>query len=30
MEDSLTLFIKWAFKEGEKKRYPHLVDIGRE
>jgi len=30
MEDSLSLFIKWTFKEGEEKKYPHLVDIGRE
>ncbi|GAU30040.1 hypothetical protein TSUD_332090 [Trifolium subterraneum] len=30
LEDSLSLFIKWAFKEGEESRYPHLVNIARE
>ncbi|RDY03728.1 Disease resistance protein RGA2, partial [Mucuna pruriens] len=30
MEDSLSLFVKWAFKEGEEKKYPYLVNIGRE
>ncbi|CAJ2671449.1 unnamed protein product [Trifolium pratense] len=30
LEDSLSLFVKWAFKEGEESRYPHLVNIGRE
>ncbi|KAK7285598.1 hypothetical protein RJT34_20374 [Clitoria ternatea] len=29
-EDSLSLFVKWAFKEGEEKKYPFLVNIGRE
>ncbi|XP_020213510.1 putative disease resistance protein RGA3 [Cajanus cajan] len=29
-EDSLSLFVKWAFKEGEEKKHPHLVNIGRE
>ncbi|CAJ1911594.1 unnamed protein product [Sphenostylis stenocarpa] len=29
-EHSLSLFIKWAFKEGEEKKHPRLVDIGRE
>ncbi|WVZ05688.1 hypothetical protein V8G54_019034 [Vigna mungo] len=29
-EDSLSLLVKWAFKEGEKEKYPHLVNIGRE
>ncbi|XP_068472695.1 putative disease resistance protein RGA3 [Phaseolus vulgaris] len=29
-EDSLSLFVKWAFKEGVEKRYPYLIDIGRE
>ncbi|XP_029126793.1 putative disease resistance protein RGA4 isoform X2 [Cajanus cajan] len=29
-EDSLSLFVKWAFKEEEEKKYPHLVNIGRE
>ena len=28
-EDSLSLFVKWAFKEEEEK-HPHLVNIGRE
>ncbi|KAK7336560.1 hypothetical protein VNO77_17105 [Canavalia gladiata] len=30
MEDSLSLFVKWAFKEGEEEKYPHLVNIGRQ
>ncbi|PNX92798.1 disease resistance protein rga2-like [Trifolium pratense] len=30
LEDSLLVFVKWAFKEGEAKKYPHLVDIGRD
>jgi hypothetical protein len=30
LEDSLSVFVKWAFKEGEEKKYPHLVDIGRD
>ncbi|KAJ1429962.1 Virus X resistance protein-like, coiled-coil domain [Sesbania bispinosa] len=30
MEDSLSVFIKWAFKEGEEGKYPNLVNIGRE
>ncbi|KAL2320675.1 hypothetical protein Fmac_029644 [Flemingia macrophylla] len=30
LKDSLSLFIKWAFKEGEEEKYPHLVNIGRE
>jgi len=29
-EDSLSLFVKWAFKEGEEEKHPHLVNIGRE
>jgi hypothetical protein len=29
-EDSLSVFVKWAFKEREERRYPHLVNIGRE
>ncbi|CAJ1911667.1 unnamed protein product [Sphenostylis stenocarpa] len=29
-EDSLSLFVKWAFKEGQEKRHPYLVNIGRE
>ncbi|KAK8473444.1 hypothetical protein PHAVU_001G134500 [Phaseolus vulgaris] len=29
-EDSLSLFVKWAFKEGEEENHPHLVNIGRE
>ena len=28
-EDSLSLFVKWAFKEGEEEKHPHLVNIGR-
>jgi hypothetical protein len=30
LEDSLSVFVKWAFKEREERRYPHLVNIGRE
>jgi hypothetical protein len=30
LEDSLSLFVKWAFKDGVEKRYPQLVNIGRE
>jgi len=30
LEDSLSVFVKWAFKEGEEKKYPHLVNIGRD
>ena len=29
-EDSLSLFVKWAFKEGDEKKYPYLVSIGKE
>ncbi|RDY03727.1 putative disease resistance protein RGA1, partial [Mucuna pruriens] len=29
LEDSFSLFVKWAFKEGEEGKYPHLVNIGR-
>ncbi|GAU17972.1 hypothetical protein TSUD_330970 [Trifolium subterraneum] len=29
-EDCLSLFVKWAFKEGEEKKYPNLVEIGNE
>ena len=29
-EDSLFVFVKWAFKEGEEKNYPELVEIGKE
>ncbi|XP_029129832.1 putative disease resistance protein RGA1 [Cajanus cajan] len=29
-KDSLSLFVKWAFKEGEEKKYPHLINIGKE
>ena len=28
--DSLSLLVKWAFKEGEEEQHPHLVNIGRE
>ena len=28
--DCLSLFVKWAFKEGEVVKYPDLVDIGKE
>ncbi|QHN84492.1 Disease resistance protein [Arachis hypogaea] len=30
LEDSLSLFIKWAFKEGEEEKHPNLVTIGKE
>ncbi|KAJ1408980.1 Virus X resistance protein-like, coiled-coil domain [Sesbania bispinosa] len=26
LEDSLSVFIKWAFKEGEEGKYPHLIE----
>ncbi|WVZ07584.1 hypothetical protein V8G54_020930 [Vigna mungo] len=29
-QDSLSLLVKWAFKEGEEEKHPHLVNIGRE
>ncbi|ESW34206.1 hypothetical protein PHAVU_001G133400 [Phaseolus vulgaris] len=29
-EDSLSLFVKWAFKEGEEENHPHLLIIARE
>ncbi|XP_052728220.1 putative disease resistance protein RGA1 [Vigna angularis] len=29
-EDSLSVLVKWAFKEGEEEKYPHLENIGRE
>ncbi|AES80263.1 NBS-LRR type disease resistance protein [Medicago truncatula] len=29
-EDSLSVFVKWAFKEGEEKKYPKLIEIGKE
>ncbi|XP_062168286.1 putative disease resistance protein RGA1 [Alnus glutinosa] len=29
-DDSLSLFVKWAFKEGEDKQYPNLLEIGKE
>ena len=28
--DCFSLFVKWAFKEGEAVKYPDLVDIGKE
>ncbi|XP_029126783.1 disease resistance protein RGA2 [Cajanus cajan] len=30
MENCLSLFVKWAFKEGEENEYPNLVEIGKE
>ncbi|MCI09209.1 disease resistance protein, partial [Trifolium medium] len=30
LEDCLSLFLKWAFKEGDEKKYPNLVEIGKE
>ncbi|XWS59064.1 hypothetical protein CRYUN_Cryun08bG0090100 [Craigia yunnanensis] len=29
-EDCLSLFLKWAFNEGQEKQHPNLVEIGRE
>nr|XP_004513775.1 putative disease resistance protein RGA3 [Cicer arietinum] len=29
-EDSLSVFVKWAFREGEEKNYPELIEIGEE
>ncbi|KAK2416970.1 putative disease resistance protein RGA3 [Trifolium repens] len=29
-EDCLSLFVKWAFKDGEEETYPNLVEIGKE
>ncbi|KAL2952687.1 hypothetical protein AAZX31_19G124500 [Glycine max] len=29
-EDSLSLFVKWAFKEGGEEKHPHLVNMGKE
>jgi len=26
----LSLFVKWAFKEDEEEKHPHLVNIGKE
>ncbi|RZB85545.1 disease resistance protein RGA2-like [Glycine soja] len=30
MENCLSLFVKWAFKEGEERKYPNLVEMGKE
>jgi len=29
-KNCLSLFVKWAFKEGEETKYPNLVEIGKE
>ncbi|GAU17967.1 hypothetical protein TSUD_330920 [Trifolium subterraneum] len=29
-KNCLSLFVKWAFKEGEEEKYPSLVEIGKE
>ncbi|XP_059456678.1 putative disease resistance protein RGA4 [Corylus avellana] len=29
-KDCLSLFVEWAFKEGEDKQYPNLLEIGKE
>jgi len=29
-ENCLSLFLKWAFREGEEKEHPNLVEIGKE
>ncbi|CAJ2673529.1 unnamed protein product [Trifolium pratense] len=28
--DSLSVFVKWAFKEGEDKKHPELMDVGKD
>jgi len=30
LENCLSLFVKWAFKEGDEINYPNLVEIGKE
>jgi hypothetical protein len=30
LDSCISLFLKWAFKEGEEEKYPNLVDIGKE
>ncbi|PNX80363.1 disease resistance protein rga2-like, partial [Trifolium pratense] len=30
LENCLSLFVKWAFKEGEEDKYPNLVEIGKD
>jgi hypothetical protein len=30
LENCLSLFVKWAFKEGEEKQYPNLLEIGKD
>ncbi|KAL2952645.1 hypothetical protein AAZX31_19G123200 [Glycine max] len=30
LENSMSLFVKWAFKKGEERKHPHLVNIGKE
>ncbi|XP_027352861.1 putative disease resistance protein RGA3 isoform X2 [Abrus precatorius] len=30
LDNCLSLFVKWAFKEGEDKKYPNLVEIGKD
>ncbi|GAU30050.1 hypothetical protein TSUD_332190 [Trifolium subterraneum] len=30
LDNCLSLFVKWAFKEGEEEKYPNLVEIGKE
>ncbi|KAK2362520.1 putative disease resistance protein RGA3 [Trifolium repens] len=29
-QNCLSLFVKWAFKEGEEEKYPNLVEIGKQ
>ncbi|KEH42967.1 putative disease resistance protein RGA3 [Medicago truncatula] len=29
-EDSLSVFVKWAFKEGEESKHPELMEIGKD
>ncbi|CAJ2673563.1 unnamed protein product [Trifolium pratense] len=28
--DSLSVFVKWAFKEGEDKKHPELIEVGKD
>ncbi|RHN74335.1 putative P-loop containing nucleoside triphosphate hydrolase, leucine-rich repeat domain, L [Medicago truncatula] len=30
LDNCLSLFVKWAFKEGEEVKYPHLSEIGKD
>ncbi|PNY03473.1 disease resistance protein rga2-like, partial [Trifolium pratense] len=30
LDNCISLFLKWAFKEGEEEKYPNLLEIGKE